>query len=170
MPRKSSGEVFVADEQDFLAFGGGFDGTLGVHIQLAGGRTGAGGKTAGDTLRGLYGFAVKDGRKHLVELVGGDAADGGLPIISFFLLHLDGEADGSQAGAFAVAGLEHEHFAVLDGELEVLDILEVRFEGLANVANSWKAAGMAFWSLATGSGVRTPATTSSPWALMRNSP
>ncbi len=30
--------------------------------------------------------------------------------------------------------------------------------------------GIISWSLAIGSGVRIPATTSSPWALMRNSP
>ena len=38
------------------------------------------------------------------------------------------------AGALAVAGLEHEHLAVLDRELEVLHVLEVRLERLADVA------------------------------------
>ena len=37
-------------------------------------------------------------------------------------------------------------------------------------SSSSKAAGRWFLSWTTGSGVRMPATTSSPWALMRNSP
>jgi len=38
------------------------------------------------------------------------------------------------------------------------------------LSSSLNACGMTFTSAATGSGVRTPATTSSPWALIRNSP
>ena len=36
--------------------------------------------------------------------------------------------------------------------------------------SSANAAGICSFNFATGSGVRTPATTSSPWALIRNSP
>ena len=111
---------------------GGFHGALGVEIHLAGGRAGAGGQAPGNALGRLDGGAVKDRRQHLVELVGRDAADGRLPVDQFLLLHFDGEADGGQAGAFAVAGLEHEDLAVFDGELEVLHVVEMLLQGLAD--------------------------------------
>ena len=37
------------------------------------------------------------------------------------------------AGAFAVARLEHEELAVLDGELDVLHVLEMFLEGGADL-------------------------------------
>ncbi len=75
------------------------------------------------------------------------------------------------AGALAVAGLEHEQLAVLDGELEVLHVPEMFFERLADRHPvPRRTSGIWSFSFATGSGVRTPATTSSPCALMRNSP
>ena len=41
--------------------------------------------------------------------------------------HVDGDADGGQAGALAVAGLQHVELAILDGELEVLHVAIVLF-------------------------------------------
>ncbi len=82
---------------------------------------------------GLDGGAVKDRGQHLVQLLGGHALHGLFPGDQFLLFHFDGEADGGQAGAFAVAGLEHEDFAVLDGELEVLHVAEMAFQGLADL-------------------------------------
>ena len=41
--------------------------------------------------------------------------------------HVDGDADGGQAGALAVAGLQHVELAILDGELEVLHVAVVLF-------------------------------------------
>ena len=85
------------------------------------------------TLADFDGRAVKDGGEHLVQLLGGHALDGFLPSDQFFLLHFDGETDGGQAGAFAVAGLEHEEFAVFDGELEILHVAEMAFQGFADL-------------------------------------
>ena len=81
---------------------------------------------------GLDGGAIKHRREHLVQLLGRNAVHGFLPRNQFFLLHLDGETDGGQTGAFAVAGLEHENLAFLDGELEVLHVTEMAFEGFAH--------------------------------------
>jgi len=93
---------FVADEQDFLALRR-LDGTLGVHIQLAGGRTGPAEDRGRYHFAGLYGFAVKDGASTWSSWSAGTRGWRSSNQ-SLFLLHLDGEADGSQAGAFAVAG------------------------------------------------------------------
>ena len=91
--------------------------------------------------------------------------------ISFSFTISTANANGREAGAFAVAGLEHEQLAFLDGELEVLHVLEMAFQSLADLFQFRESLGhVRFLSLATGSGVRTPATTSSPWALIRNSP
>ena len=118
----------------------------------------------------FHGLAIEHRREHLVELVGGHATDGGLPINELFLLHFDREPDGGQAGAFAVAGLEHENLALLDGELEVLHVLEMAFENLADAFQLGVGVGQHVLKLDDGSGVRMPATTSSPWAFIRNSP
>ena len=75
------------------------------------------------------------------------------------------------AGALAVARLQHVDDAVLDRELEVLHVLEVLLERLADALQLVRTpSASAVFSSATGSGVRTPATTSSPCALIRNSP
>ena len=76
----------------------------------------------------------------------------------------------AMARAFAVAGLQHKNFAILNGEFEILHILEMRLEDVSDRSNSTSALGKCFFKSATGSGVRTPPTTSSPWALIRNSP
>jgi hypothetical protein len=52
--------------------------------------------------------------------------------MSFSLHHVGGELQRRGGGALAVAGLEHEQLAFLDGELDVLHVLEVLLEGLAD--------------------------------------
>src|SRR5271168_362973 len=88
------GRGFVADEEDFLALLGGLHGAIRVEVHAAGGGAGTGGQTFGDYLGGGHGFAIEDGRQDLIELIGWDAADGGLPVDQFFFFHFDGETDG----------------------------------------------------------------------------
>ena len=90
----------------------------------------------------------------------------------------------SAAGAVRLpdAGLQHEQLAALDGELDVLHVAVVPLEPLEHVDSSAKECGSASsigWPSeplpsamprVKGCGVRMPATTSSPWALIRNSP
>ena len=52
--------------------------------------------------------------------------------ISPSLDHLDGDPDGGGPGPLAGPGLEHVEGAVLDGELDVLHLLVVRLELLAD--------------------------------------
>ena len=68
----------------------------------------------------------------MVELIGWDPPDGGLPINEFLFLHFDGEANGGQPCALAVARLQHEDLAILNGELEVLHVLKVFLQGLSD--------------------------------------
>ena len=71
---------------------------------------------------------------------------------------------------FAVTGLEHIELAVLHGELHVLHIVIMVLQGLADTLKLLEGLGELLSHLSDGHGVRTPATTSSPWALVRNSP
>src|SRR5439155_11347904 len=118
---------------NFFALARGFDGAFGVKVQLAGGGAGTGRQPPGNALRTLDRLAIEHGREDLVELVGRDAADGRFPVNQLFLLHLDGETDGGEAGALAVASLKHEHFAILDRELEVLNVLEMTLQRLSDL-------------------------------------
>ena len=88
-------------------------------------------------------FAVEDRRENLIELIGRNAADRGLPVDQLLLHHVDGEPDGGEAGAFAVAGLQHEDFAFLDRELEILHVLEVLFEVARILSSSAKTSAYA---------------------------
>ena len=119
-----------AHEENFFAFVRGFDATFGVEVDFAGGRAGTGGEPFGNDLGRFDRVAVEDGREDLVELLGRHAVHGGFPVDEFFLHHVAGDLHRGEAGAFAVAGLQHEEFAVLDGELEVLHVFEVLLEGL----------------------------------------
>ena len=96
---------------------------------------------------------------------------------------VDRDAQRRLAGALAVAGLQHPELALLDRELHVLHVAVVLLEdavdahelgiGLGHrafhrAACSISRPGRAFSVMSCG--VRMPATTSSPCALIRNSP
>ncbi len=71
------------------------------------------------------------------------AQDGGFPVNEALFDHVHGELEGGHGSAFAVACLEHEELAVLDGELEVLNVLEVFFEDAAHFFQF----GIRFWKV-----------------------
>ena len=81
----------------------------------------------------LIALRSKIGREELAELVGGNAGDRFLPGDQLFLHHLHRDAHGGDAGAFAVAGLEHEELAVFHRELEVLHLAEMLFQRGADI-------------------------------------
>ena len=68
-------------------------------------------------------------------------------------------------------GLQHEQLAVLDGELDVAHVAVVGLERVHD-ARRVRPAQSGKWTASWSSGnvLRTPATTSSPWALSRKSP
>ncbi len=138
-------------EQDVVAFGGEGFGFFGVEDDFACGCARAGGQAGGDDGGRFAGFGVEDRGQQLAQGFGRDALDGFFFSDEFLLHHLDGNADGREAGAFAVAGLEHEEFAVFDGELKVLHVAEVALECLAHVFQF--AEGFGHFGLECGYGV-----------------
>ena len=141
MPRRSSGLRFRCGRAELSrpCFGGG-GGAVGVEVDLAGSGAGTGGQAGGECLGLLHVGEVEDRGEELVELVGGVAQDGGFPVDELLLHHVHGELQRGGGGALAVAGLEHEQLAVLDGELDVLHVLEVLLEGLRGPSSARRRA------------------------------
>ena len=120
--------------------------------------------------------------EQFIELGRGHADDGHFLCDEFLFEHVDGHADCGRAVAFSDAALEHEERALFDGELDVLHVAVVFFEAfldieefLVDLRHGLFERDVVFVVLAPGvsligAGVRMPATTSSPWALMRYSP
>ena len=133
MPRRSSGEVSLRTRRTFSPLLRRRSGAVGVEVDLAGSGAGTGGKAGGDGLGLLHVGEVEDRGEELVELIGGVAQDGGFPVDELLLHHVHGELERGGGGALAVAGLEHEQLAFLDGELDVLHVLEVLLEGRADL-------------------------------------
>ena len=73
----------------------------------------------------LLGGRIEHRVQQLIELLRIDAQHGFLLVDQPFAHHLHGDADGRRTRALAVAGLQHVQLAVLDGELEVLDVAVV---------------------------------------------
>ena len=108
------------------------DGVLRAEDDAAGGGAGAGGQALGLDPALLDGLelhvGVEDRPQQLVELLRLDAHERLLVADEALVGHVDGDADGRQAGALAVARLQHEQAAALDGELEVLHVAHLVLE------------------------------------------
>ena len=114
------------NQNDLVALVGARDGVVAREHDLAHGGTGAGIKTAGESLVLLGG--VELWVQELVELRGIDAAHSLIAGDQTLLDHLDGDAQGGGGGALAHAGLEHPELALLDGELNVAHVAIVILE------------------------------------------
>ena len=109
--------------------------------------------------------------EQLVELAGVDARDGLLARDEVLLGHLGGDPERGPRRPLPRPGLEQEERPLLDGELDVLHLAVVLLEPLERRDEAVRRRpGAAPRMCSIGSGVRMPATTSSPWALTRNSP
>jgi hypothetical protein len=106
--------------------------------ELAGGGAGDGVDARGDLelleLGRADGGHVDDGVEDALDLLGGDAGDGLFLGDELLVHHVDGDLEGGRGEALAGAALEHVELLVLDGELEVLHLLEVLLEGLPDLA------------------------------------
>jgi hypothetical protein len=71
---------------------------------------------------------IEDRREQLLKLIGRVAQDGRFPVDELLLDHVDGELQRGGRSALAVTRLQHEQLAFLDGELDVLHVLEVLLE------------------------------------------
>ena len=87
------------------------------------------------------------------------------------LVHgVHGEPHGGLGRAFGVARLEHVQMPLLDRELGVLDVAVMALQQGEDLDQLGVGAGITFARSAMSRVLRTPDTTSSPWALVRKSP
>ena len=154
---------------------------LGREHDLAAGGARRGRQAGRDHL--ALGFGI-DGRvQELVERGGIDARHRLLLADQLLLRELDGDAQRRLGGALAGARLQHPQLALLDREFEVLHVAVVPLErgvDALELGEGLPAAPLSIDGLSEPAslraasviscGVRMPATTSSPCALMRNSP
>ena len=88
--------------------------------------------TRGQTRRqhNRFGVWINCWVQQLIKLFGRDALDGCGAINQTFMHHVNGDAHGGRARAFACARLKHPEPAALDGELHVLHVAVMLFEQL----------------------------------------
>lgn len=67
-----------------------------------------------------------------------------------FVNHFNGDADSGEAGAFAIAGLEHVEDVGFDSEFEVLHVFEVFFEGISDFVEFFIGFGHFFFEICNG--------------------
>ena len=121
--------------------------------------------------------------QQLVQRFRLDAGDGDLLVDQPLAHHVHRRLQRGFRRALAGAGLQHEELAFLHGEFHVLHVAVMLFQPLADGLQFGIGLGHGFFhataawppwrsrtTLEIGCGVRMPATTSSPWALIRNSP
>ncbi len=99
-----------------------------VEDHLAAGGAGRGRQPLGDHF--LVGLGIEGGVQQLVELRRLDAQHRLLLADQPFLHHVDGNLHRRPGGPLAVAGLQHVELALLDGELDILHVPVMVFEGL----------------------------------------
>ena len=109
-----------------MALVGARDGVITREHNLTHGGTGAGVKTAGQSLVLLGGVKLRV--QELVELRGIDTVHSLLADDQALLDHFDGDAQSGGCGTFAHAGLEHPELALLDGELDIAHVAIVILE------------------------------------------
>ena len=109
--------------------------------------------------------------KELIERLRVDHADGAALVDQPFVDEVERDLDRGLGAALRAARLQHEELAALDGELEILHVAIVALEPLGDLVELLhRPAAAARARSAIFSGVRMPATTSSPCALVRYSP
>ncbi len=124
------GRSLDAGEDHVVALRLEMHGLIRVEHQLAG--SGAGRSRQALGKHDLLGIGIERRMQQLVELVGIDALHRLLAGDEPLLGHVDGDLERGLRRALARAGLQHEQLAVLHGELDVLDVVEMRFERCAS--------------------------------------
>jgi hypothetical protein len=110
-------------------------GIVGEELDLARGGPGAGVDPLGDHLRLPLRRGIENRLEKLVQIIRRNPARAERLFLGdqAFLDHVHREADAGEAGALAVAGLQHPQFALLNRELDVLHVAVMFFEGAANL-------------------------------------
>ena len=135
--RQHSTDVFRArfhtNQENLGALMGSGFGFIGLKIDLSGSGTRTGGKSPGNQLGRFSGARIKDRSQQLTEGIGRNPADGIIGFDQLLLDHLHGDSDGGETGAFPIARLKHEKATLLDGKFEILHVMEMTLEGLADI-------------------------------------
>ncbi len=158
-------------EHDLLAAADPLDRGVGVEHGPPDGRARRGVEALGDALGGLAGRRVELVAQELVDVGRLDPGERLFLGDDALVDHVGRDLDGGRGGPLGGARLEHVELAALDGELEVLDVAVVPLELLADpleLGVDRRHVGLP--SGRSSAAVRMPATTSSPWALVRYSP
>ena len=146
------GRGLQTDQHHLLATGGPLLGVLGGEDDLAAGGAGGGAQGGGQHGGFLQGLAVELGMEQGVEGPGLDHGHG-LLLVDHALVHqVAGDFQRGGGGALAVAGLEHVELAGLHGELHVLHVTVVVFQGLADALELGEGLGELVRHLADGHG------------------
>ena len=115
------------DHGNLFAVSRDFNGFIGSKNNLSDGSARRSRKTFGEDFD-LRAFLVETRYQEVVQLVRLDAEDCLFLLDQPFFHHLQCHANRSQAGALAIAGLQHIQLAILDSEFEVLQILVMILE------------------------------------------
>ena len=129
-PRATSG--LGTDEDDFLALSAALGRFVGVEYDFTDGRARRGGKSLDEDV--ALGFRVKLRMEQLLDLLGGDARNGGLGVDEALVEHIHGDSDGSGGSALSVSRLEYVELALLYRELDVLSVAVVVLKELRYIA------------------------------------
>ena len=124
------GVGFFADQNDLLAQTVRLNGVLAGEENLTASGAGTGGQALDEGSGFGFGGRLDDGQEELEHLVRVDAQDRGLLVNEFLVEHVERHGDGGLAAALATAALQHEEFAFLDGELDVLHVVVVLLQGI----------------------------------------
>ena len=119
------GRGLQTDENDLLAAILPLDRVVGVEDDLAAGSARAGAEALADRVRLGERFGVELRVEQGVKVARVDHQNGLLLVDHAFIDEVARDLERSLRGALAVAGLEHEELAVLDGELHVLHVVIV---------------------------------------------
>ena len=119
------GRGLLAHDDHLPSLLGGGDGGLRREHDSSHGGAGRRRQSLGHRLGGLLRCYVEYGVQNLVKLRGRHAHHGGLLVDHALGEHVHGHLDCGQAGALAYAALQHPELAFLDGELNILHIVEM---------------------------------------------
>ena len=165
MPWTSSGLVSMRTRMTASPFFAIASAPVGVEDGLAAGGAGRGVEASGDDF--WLRLGIDAGMQKLIDLGRLDPLDGLVLEDHFLAHHVDGDFDGRRGRSLGRAGLQHPELLLLDRELDVLDVAVVLLQLVRGLFELAVDLGNCFFRDAIGWGVRIPATTSSPCALIR---
>ena len=170
MPWKSSGDVSMRTRMTFSPCWAISNARSALNTALPTAAPGDAFRPGGDLLGARLGGRVELVAQQLVDMCRLDPRERLALGDDALFDHVRRDAHGGRRGALAGPRLEHVQPAALDRELEILHVAVVALEPAGDLLELAVDLGHPIAHVVIASGVRMPATTSSPWALVRYSP